>query len=202
MNILTKVVIAFTIFHIVLFVIAVIEEYKENKKFLNLLEYIKNGFNGNALMYKSWAGVTIPRDHDVFVDAVLFRPAMDLVLSKLPAVHAKMTADGYVWDGLTSVGSKSTYIRRRRDCDKFVKKLLVELDDAIYLELKSQGNMEESGIAIGRCDYTKDKGGGHERWFFDCADGKRYYFEGYPHPKYLLPSDMSKHELSTASYLY
>lgn len=201
MSDLVKLLILFSVLHAVFFAIAVVVEYKNSKKFLNFIAYLQNGIAGEGVKYAAWRGITVSKHHNVFVDSVLYYPSLESVLEKLPAVHAKMTADGYVWDGLSGPESKSTYIRRRRDCDKIVKKLLVELDDAFYIELKDQGNVEESGIALGRCDYTRDDGVGHERWFVNCDDGNIYHFEGYPHPKYLTPSDMSKKELAGASYL-
>ena len=185
---LIKFLVAMAIFSLVGYVAACINRYRKEKKLADVRSWFTNLLRSGAIWIRAVAGISVPR---AFVDASDGKYAQleyDEVHAALEHTHALMNAEGWTRD---------KYVWRKLDCEDFAMKMKVEM-----VRFLADNSNTQHGIPVGLFGYTRKDGAAHV-CVVAKADGKDWYFDIFPEPKYLAPMDLSTKEIESCNlYLF
>ena len=182
MNILISIV----LFYAVLFVIAIIDSFRKEKKFLDIKEYMKNVTKSFTKHIKAIAGITVPDPIRDSSDYKYMKLAYDIVHAALENAHSLMSVTGWTLE--------KDYVHRTLDCEDFAMKMKVEVINFIA---KNAG-IEGYGVPIGIFGYNRDSDGKGHMLIYAVINKRKVFFEVYP-GRAIEPKKLSKKEMASCN---
>jgi hypothetical protein len=181
-----SILIGFSGFCLVMYIIGIIRNYKADNGFLKPdVRYFKNISKSMGIWIRSFAGIAPPAPQIERSDKYYYKPTQDEFNEALLVVHQMMIAGGWTIENYTS---------RAKDCEDYAMKMAVEVRN--YIATTFPERVGKKGVAVGNIGYTRKDGAGHVIVMAILKNGVKYY-EPYPGDKYLKPKTMTERELDS-----